>query len=265
MRDITKNSDLILVRYGVGEGADLVARNIKQTEDTQTFDLTWKGTPLGTFTTVLPGLYNIYNILAATAVYLTYNGKSEAIQGVLDAFHGVGRRFEVVGSLGTATIVSDYAHHPTALRVVVAAALARYPNKRVLTIFRPHHRERTIKLFEQFVNTIAEIPHIILAEIYDVPGREEGMVISSKDIIAKVLEKNPRADIVYAADLDEAEHLTRAKAADFDVMLVIGAGDADQLAKKLAAGNDSLALPEISHMKATLPDDAMKEGSELIL
>jgi UDP-N-acetylmuramate--alanine ligase len=186
------------------------------------------------FTTSLPGLYNIYNILAATATYLAYGGKTEAIQGVLDLFLGVGRRFEVVGILGNTTIVSDYAHHPTALRVVVEAALARYPNKRVLTIFRPHHRERTIKLFDQFVNTIAAIPHMILVEIYDVPGREEGLVISSRDVITKVLEKAPRADVVFAADLDEAERLTREKSSEFDVMLVIGAGDADQLAKRLA-------------------------------
>lgn len=238
LRDITKDSDAIIVRFGVGEGADLIARNIKQFPDSQSFELTWKGTPLGVFTTALPGLYNVYNILAATAVYLAYGGKTEAILGVLDHFCGVGRRFEVLGMLGNTTIVSDYAHHPTALRVVVEAALARYPGKRVLTIFRPHHRERTIKLLDQFVHTIAAIPHMILIEIYDVPGREDGIQISSRDVIAKVLEESPRSDVVYAADLPEAERLARAKALEFDVMLVIGAGDADELAKRLVTSTE---------------------------
>jgi UDP-N-acetylmuramate--alanine ligase len=256
LRDITKDSDAIIVRFGVGEGADLVARNIKQFADTQTFELTWKGTPLGVFTTTLPGLYNIYNILAAAAVYLAYGGKTEAIQGVLDLFHGVGRRFEIVGTLGNTTIVSDYAHHPTALRVVVEAALARYPQKRVLTIFRPHHRERTIKLFDQFVNTIAAIPHMILVEIYDVPGREEGLIISSQDVIAKVLEKAPRADVVFAADLGEAERLAREKSAEFDVMLVIGAGDADQLAKRLAEQETPSSFAVNLHAHIPLSEEA---------
>lgn len=239
LRDITKNSDTIKVSYGIGEGSDLVARNIKQSGDIQTFELTWKGTPLGIFSTPLPGVYNIYNILAACATFLAYGGKSEVIQSVLDAFIGVGRRFEVLGSLvsgdHSTTIISDYAHHPTALRALVIAAGERYKGKRILTIFRPHHRDRTIKLLNQFVDTVAAIPHMILVEIYDVPGREEGIVISSKDVIQKVLEISPNADVVYAADLQEAERLARAKSHEFDAILVVGAGDADILARKLAS------------------------------
>lgn len=234
LRDVTKNSDTIKVSYGVGEGADLVARNIKQSGNLQTFEMTWKGTPLGAFSTPLPGVYNIYNILAASAAYLAYGGKSELIQSVLDTFIGVGRRFEVVGSLGNTTIISDYAHHPTALRVLVEATRERYQGKKILTIFRPHHRERTIKLLNQFVETISGIPHTILVEIYDVPGREEGIAISSKDVIQKVLERSPNTDVVYAADLDDAERIARQKSHEFDVILVVGAGDADQLAHKLA-------------------------------
>ncbi len=237
IRDITLNFDAIIVRFGIGGGADLYARNIRQTETEQTFELVWKGTPIGSFTTGLPGLYNIYNILAALATYLAYGGKTEAIQGVLDAFVGVGRRFETVGTLTDGehgvTIISDYAHHPTALKAVVEAARLRYASKRMLTIFRPHHRERTIKLLDNFIDVISEIPHLILVEIYDVPGREEGIEISSQNVITKVLKINSRADVVYAIDLDDAERIAREKAAEFDVMLVIGAGDADVLAKKL--------------------------------
>lgn len=233
IRDITKNFDAIIVRFGVGDGADLVARNIKQDEYEQSFDLLWKGTPLGNFTTPLPGLYNIYNILAATATYLAYGGTPDVIQEVLTNFHGVGRRFEVMGKLGNTTIISDYAHHPTALKAVVSAALARYHGKKVLTVFRPHHRERTIKLIDEFVQTLLGIPHCILIEIYDVAGREERISISSQDVIKKILTHNPTLDIVYAADLNEAEKITRQKATAFDVVLIIGAGDADQLARRL--------------------------------
>lgn len=233
IRDVIKNSDAIILSFGVGEGADLIARNITQVAENQSFELVWKGTSLGVFATPLPGVYNIYNILAATTVYLAYGGKSEAIKKTLENFHGVGRRFEVLGTRGGTTIVSDYAHHPTALAAVVLGALRRYPQKNILTIFRPHHRERTIKLLDQFVSVIATIPHIILVEIYDVPGREEGIAISSKDVIQKVLEKTPNADVVYAASLDEAESLAKARAQEFDIILVVGAGDAGELAQRL--------------------------------
>lgn len=238
-RDIVRDSDAIIVRYGVGEGADLLARNIRQTEVLQSFELTWKGTPLGTFTTSLPGLYNIYNILAATATYLAYGGKQEAIQKVLDCFTGVGRRFEIVGELGGATIISDYAHHPTALRAVTEATSSRYKGKRILTVFRPHHRERTIKLFDEFVEVIGNIPNAILIEIYDVAGREESVSISSQDIIEKIFTQKKEVNITYATDLAHAEKLIRDQAMNFDIILIIGAGDADQLATNIIRPEDA--------------------------
>jgi len=237
IRDIVSESDSIIVRYGVGSDADLVARNIKQAGGMQSFELTWKGSALGTFTTPLPGTYNIYNILAAVAAYLSYSGNHDVLNDTLASFHGVGRRFEIVGTQNienhSTIIISDYAHHPTALRGVVEATAVRYPESRVLTIFRPHHRDRTLKLFEQFVKTFEQIPHAILLEIYDVPGREEGIPISSQDIIAKVRESNPSQDITFAPDLDTAASMAQARMHEFDIMLVVGAGDADKLAKKL--------------------------------
>ncbi len=233
IRDIVKNFDAIMVRYGVGGGADLVARNIAEGETEQSFELVWKGTSLGNFTTPMPGLYNIYNILAACATYLAYGGGRDAIQPVLTKFVGVGRRFEIVGNLGDAVVVSDYAHHPTALKAVVEAAQSRYKGKNLLTVFRPHHRERTIKLMDEFVETMLAIPHSILIEIYDVAGRDEDTPVSSRDIIHHVFKHDPQKDIIYAKDLSEAEELIRSQAHLFDVVLVVGAGDADQLAKRL--------------------------------
>jgi UDP-N-acetylmuramate--alanine ligase len=208
---------------------------VSENESGQTFELSWKGTAIGTYTTELPGIYNLYNILAAVATYLSYAGNTSAIQEVLNIFHGVGRRFETVGHVGNALVVSDYAHHPTALAAVSLAAKSRYKGKRILTVFRPHHRERTIKLFNEFVDTIATIPEMILLEIYDVAGRDEDTQISSNDIIAKIKERDADAPVEYALDLDDAEKMIRAHVANFDVILVIGAGDADELAKRLIA------------------------------
>src|SRR3989338_8491930 len=233
IRDITRGFDASIVRYGIGESADLIARDIKQTGFGQSFDLVWKGTPLGTFTTPLPGLYNVYNILGAVGTYLAYSGKTETIHEALANFSGVARRFEIIGMLDGATIIADYAHHPTALRAVVEAAQAKYEGKRILVIFRPHHRERTEKLFDQFVAVLLQIEHVILAEIYDVAGREEERRVSSRDLVEAVHAKDPSADIRYAKDLEESETMAREKADAFDVILVIGAGDADELAKKL--------------------------------
>lgn len=235
LRKIADESDAIKVSYGIGEGPDLFARSIHTTEMGQTFELVWKGMPLGEFFTPLYGLYNIYNILGAAAVYLTYGGDIAFARDALLRFKGVGRRFEILGNTGNAVVVSDYAHHPTALTAVTRAAKDAFPGKEILVVFRPHHRERTIKLFDQFVASLASIDHALLVEIYDVAGREEDAAISSRDLITTLLSAHPRADIAYASGLDEAEAIVRKKSSEFDVILVVGAGDADQLARKLVA------------------------------
>ncbi len=233
IRDVTQSFDGITVRYGIGHGSDLYATNVAESENGQTFELTWKGTGIGTFHTVLPGIYNLYNILAAVATYLSYSGDTGVIQKVFNDFIGVGRRFETIGHIGNAIVVSDYAHHPTALGAVSRAARSRYKDKRILTVFRPHHRERTIKLFHEFVETIALIPEMILVEIFDVAGREDATLVSSRDIIAKIKERDQDASIEFAEDLDVAEQMIRAHIENFDVILVIGAGDTDELASRL--------------------------------
>jgi UDP-N-acetylmuramate--alanine ligase len=233
IRDVIRDFDGVIVRYGIGEGLDLFAHNIKSMEKGQSFELVWHGTPLGVFTTKLPGLYNIYNILAGAAVYLAYGGGHDALQRTLDDFIGVGRRFEVVGTFAGATVVSDYAHHPTALSAVVEAARGRFPDKRIRVVFRPHHRERTIKLFDRFVSVASTIPHLLLLEIYDVPGREEGVTVSSQDIIRDVRARVTESDIEFAPDLAAAEAQLRSEQGQYDVLLIIGAGDADTLARRL--------------------------------
>lgn len=235
LRDITANFDGIIVRFGVSDDSDLQAKNIRARSSGQSFELYFKGTLLGNFETTLPGLYNIYNILAGVATFLAYGGNPDVIQKTLSAFTGVGRRFEEVGKLGSAIVISDYAHHPTALSAVSEGARTRFPEKRILTVFRPHHRERVIKLYDHFVKVLSETQHLLLVEIYDVAGREDVADVGSEELLRSVYALHPNADAVFAKDLSSAEEFIRAHGGDFDVILVIGAGDADQLAKKLVA------------------------------
>ena len=233
-RKIAEKSDAIKISYGIGEGSDLFAQNIAEKGGLQNFTLVWKGNTLGEYTSALPGLYNLYNILAAVAALLAYGGKIDALPPVLERFGGVGRRFEIVGIMenGT-TVVSDYAHHPTALREVYTAATKRYPGKKILTVFQPHQRERTLKLWNDFVCVLGDIAHMILVEPYAVPGREDGMEECGKRLVDEVLAKHTQADLVYAKDLAEAERLTGELVKEYDIVLVVGAGDIDKVARRL--------------------------------
>lgn len=237
VRDVVRGSEAILVSYGVGEGADLVARDIVETPDGQTFTLVWKGSTLGSFRTPLPGLYNVYNILAATAAGLAYRGNLSTLRATIERFSGIGRRFEEIGkSRGGARIISDYAHHPTALKNVVAAARAREKNAKLLVIFQPHQRERTLKLWDAFVSAIAkaECDTFLLVEPYAVPGREDAMEPCGTRLADAIRTVAPNAPLRFAASLPEAETAARELLSSHDVALVVGAGDIHALARTLA-------------------------------
>ena len=68
-------------------------------------------------------------------------------------FQGIWRRFELVGEVNEAKIISDYAHHPTEVRSTIEGAKKFYPGKRIIVVFQPHQRNRTKKLFNDFVKS----------------------------------------------------------------------------------------------------------------
>lgn len=241
-RDVAENVSAIKISFGIGAGADLFAHNVETVGERTTFDLVWKGQDLGSFVTRLPGIYNIANILAATAALLAYGGKVDAVREVLENFNGIGRRFEYVGQMsGGQKVISDYAHHPTALREAVRAGEGRYPDARLLTVFQPHQRERTLRLWDDFVRALAEVPHLILVEPYAPPGREETMEKCGRRLVDDILLLNPDADVVFAEDVAAAEKIVREIVRGGDVILVAGAGDIDKLARTLAEDGGTLS------------------------
>lgn len=223
-----------VIRYGMtGAELDLRGTVVAHDEDTQTIRMIWRGETLGEVTTRLPGTYNVMNILAGSAVFLAHGGTIDAIRNVLRDFEGVGRRFELVGYSGGSAVVSDYAHHPTALKAVTDAAKERYHEKELIVVFRPHHQERTKRLYREFMNVFSHIEHLVLLEIYDVAGRESTGNISTQQMVDE-LRAQGHTDAIYASTFDDARViLERKRLSEQQVVLVVGAGDADEFARSL--------------------------------
>lgn len=189
----------------------------------------------------VPGAFNRVNAAAAHAVARAYHIPREVIAGALAAYAGIWRRFERVGVMafppagggikggGSADIISDYGHHPTAVKATLAAAREFFPGRRVVLAFQPHQHNRTKELFDEFLTAFNDADVLILAEIYGVAGRTDDDRISSKDLLAALT--HPAA--MYAKDLHETEVKIRAQVRDGDVVIVMGAGDIDDVARRL--------------------------------
>jgi len=182
----------------------------------------------------MPGDYNRENALAAAAVAQVLGIANSTIVTALTGFRGSWRRFERLGKAGKAQIISDYAHHPAALRAVTDAAVKEFGPK-ILAVFQPHQHNRTKKLFGDFVRVIKDSPikDWVIPEIFDVKGRERSpdQNVSSADLVKAA--SGGIKHIQYASGLLEAEKIIRRAIPDYDAVILMGAGDIYKIAENL--------------------------------
>ncbi|TSC72417.1 MAG: UDP-N-acetylmuramate--L-alanine ligase [Parcubacteria group bacterium Gr01-1014_38] len=227
-----------LVTYGVGEDmrdADVHASEPIVENGRQTFRLTVHGTDWGIFALPVPGRHVVLNATGAIAATFPFHVSPEDVRRALEQFRGIWRRFERVGDLNGAPVISDYAHHPTELRALAQAARQRYPKRRLVMVFQPHHRARTAVFHAEFVKALALFDAVLLAEVYDVAGREDAALrVTTRGWVDELRALGTEAH--YAATLPEVEALLRQQARPDDVLLLTGAGTIDSVARGLVRG-----------------------------
>lgn len=178
------------------------------------------------FTLQVFGKHNKLNAQAAMQVGLLL----EVGPLPLSNFTGIGRRFEYLGQFKKADVYSDFGHHPTEIKVTIEAARQKFPNRRLWLIYQPHMFTRTKVLFDDFVKIFKSLPadQIIILDIY--PSREvDTGKIKSWQIVQSVKKINVR----YNSPEEIRETLNREVNKD-DVVVFMGAGDIDKLARKFA-------------------------------
>src|SRR3989344_1202159 len=186
------------------------------------------------FTLSIAGSHNVYNALAAIGATSSAQIPFKLIQETLEEFKGIWRRFEILGFMGKALIISDYGHHPSAVRTTLEGAREFFPGKKILLVFQPHQLQRTRALFDDFVSVLSEeaADGIILVEIFQVAGRENSAVsVSSRDLALAVSRNLP--EVYYAPTLGAAQAKIRSLAPAYDLIIVMGARDVYTVAERL--------------------------------
>ena len=185
----------------------------------------------------VPGEFNRENALAAAAAAQVLGVAKAHIDAGLRAFTGTWRRFERLGKVGNTEIISDYAHHPTGVKVTLEAAESVF-GKKILAVFQPHQHNRTKKLLGEFVSAFGKsgVRDLIIPEIFEVRGREESadQDISSADLVKALTTAGKHAQ--YAANLDECEKMVKRVLPEYDAVIFMGAGDIYKVAERLANG-----------------------------
>ncbi len=227
-----------VVTYGMKNAADVMATELRVSSGSQRFHIVRRGEDLGEFVLRVPGRFNVMNALAAATTAFELGASVASVRETLAAFTGIWRRFERVGERDGAIIISDYGHHPTAIAGTLAAARDFYEGRRIVLAFQPHHHNRTKNLFDEFVVSFDGADVVLLAEVYDVAGREEAEArVSSQDLVDAVKERDhdrgATRDIRFAADLPTLQDMLESVIESNDVVLIVGAGDIYTIAEKL--------------------------------
>ena len=187
---------------------------------------------LGHLRIQVPGRHMLSNALGVYAACFALGLAPEEAARGLAAYRGIGRRFEILGRWRGATLIDDYAHHPTEIRATLQA-LRQYTEGRCVAVFQPHRFSRTDQLFHEFAKTFAGVNLLVLTEVYPA-GEPPRPGVSSKHLMPHI---EGVEEIVYAPDLLDVEEALKARVADGDAVLFLGAGNVNQVAFRLLAGS----------------------------
>lgn len=171
----------------------------------------------------VPGQHNVRNALAVLAVVGALGLSRRKAAQALAEFTGTGRRFELRGEVNGIRIFDDYAHHPTEIKATLAGARARFPQARIWAVWQPHTYSRTKTLFLDFVRAFKDANEVVVTEVY--AAREPQEDFTSAEIVSAM----PNLSAHYIKTLPEVTEYLLKNLQPGDVVLVLSAGDADQV------------------------------------
>ncbi|HEY5731826.1 MAG TPA: UDP-N-acetylmuramate--L-alanine ligase [Anaerolineales bacterium] len=178
----------------------------------------------------VPGEYNVRNALAVLAIVDLLGLSRDRAAKVLANFTGTGRRFQLRGDVNGISIFDDYAHHPTEIKATLAGARARYPERRIWAVWQPHTYSRTQTLFLEFSRAFKDADEVIVTEVY--ASREPKQEFTSAEIVSTM----PHLSARYIETLPEVSEYLIEQLQPGDVVLVLSAGDADQVSGDVIKG-----------------------------
>lgn len=212
--------DVKLYTYSVNEG-DFHAENIRIGGGEIIFDFVTPERVIPDIALGVPVYVNIENGIAAMTMAYLNGVTEEEIRKAMKSFAGVKRRFDFHIKSADFAFLDDYAHHPAELKSSIESVRALYPGKRICGVFQPHLFTRTRDFADDFAKSLSMLDELVLLEIY--PAREKPIEGVNSQML---LDKVSIQDKMLCAKSELVDCLSQK---NFDVLLMVGAGDLDLL------------------------------------
>lgn len=166
----------------------------------------------------VPVSINIDNGIAAMALAVLNGVTEEELREGMKSYRGVDRRFDFKIKTDKIVFLSDYAHHPNEIEQSIKSIRELYQDKKIAAIFQPHLYTRTRDFYHEFADALSLLDMVYLCDIY--PARELPISGVTSELIYDNLRSGIEKHLIHKEDV-----LDVARKHDFDVLMVLGAGD----------------------------------------
>ena len=217
------------ITFGLNSKLDVYAKHIGQKCGQYFFTVYIKNKRIGKIKLSVVGKHNIYNALATVAVLYALKFNIKKSLKFISEFKGVKRRFELIGKYNGASIISDYAHHPTEIAAVIKAA-REITSGKVICVFQPHTYTRTRALLKEFGQCFSGTDLVIIANVY--AARENSIKEGSSSVLFNEVKKFC-SNCLLIEDFPAIIEKVRATANKRDIVLVLGAGNINKIADEI--------------------------------
>ncbi len=209
--------------------AELYAENICCADGFYSFNVCIKGEEPFSVCLRVPGIHNVQNALAAAGAAYFSGVSAEKIREGLMRFSGMRRRLEYIGECRGAAVYDDYAHHPTEIRSSLDC-VRKFGFKKVICAFQPHTYSRTAAFFNEFAEALGKADEAVITDIF--AARESDSLGMSGRRLAEAVKNG-----VYISDFGEITEYLYGKACPETLIITMGAGRLNTVAKELTAKN----------------------------
>ena len=211
-----------VLTFGESAEADVRLRDLVTDTPTASATLTAQG-DAGPLRLAVPGRYNLANAAAAYAIGRALGLDGAVLREAVGAFRGTHRRFSYVGEVRGARVYDDYAHHPTEVRALLAAARPLAGEGRLVVCFQPHLFTRTRDFAADFGAALAAADEVVVLDVY--PAREDPIPGVTGELVAQAARAAGAAAVTYVADKQRAPEVLAGLLRPGDLALTVGAGD----------------------------------------
>jgi UDP-N-acetylmuramate--alanine ligase len=231
VQDLIPKIEKRFTTYGMTSQADYQAKDVTFEGLKSRYRITCHGEALGTVDLNLPGIHNVNNSMASIATALELGIPFDSILRALKDIQGVQRRLEEKGTANGVTVVDDYGHHPTEIRVTLQAVRQCWPDRRLVVVFQPHRYTRTSLLFDDFTRAFYQADSLVVLPIYSAGEAPIKNVNGNK--LCEGIHQHGHKDVVFQDGLDAAVSYLIKTLRQGDIVLTLGAGDVWKVGEKL--------------------------------